>query len=96
MRSFAVSTPRLSSRATPPALAVLVFAASTAAAQPAADYCTLLTKADVEAVLKSRITKVEPAPLKEVPSTTMHDQTCLYAAGSRILRMTVTETLSPA
>ena len=95
MRSFAVenapAVPRHPVGPRPPR-----FAASSAAAQPAADYCTLLTKADVEAVLKTRTTKVEPAPLKEIPSTTMHDQTCLYAAGSRVLRMTVTETLSPA
>jgi hypothetical protein len=78
------------------ALVLVALSASSAPAQPAADYCTLLTKEDVEAALKMPVTKVTAAPLAEVPSTTMHDQTCVFAAGSRALRMTVTDTLSPA
>jgi hypothetical protein len=50
MRSVAVSTRRLSSRITPPALALLAFAASTGAAQTAADYCTLLTMFNIDLV----------------------------------------------
>ena len=83
------------SRVTRHALALLALSASAATAQPASDYCTLLTKEDVEAVLKMPVT-VTATPLAEVPSTTLHDQTCVFAAGSRALRMTVTETLSPA
>jgi hypothetical protein len=78
------------------ALLLIALSAPSAQAQPATDYCALLTKGDVEAVLKMPVTKMTAAPLAEVPSTTMHDQTCVFAAGSRALRMTVTETLSPA
>ena len=78
------------------ALVVVALAASSAQAQPATDYCALLSKEDVEAALDMPVTKVTAAPLAAVPSTTMHDQSCVFAAGSRALRMTVTETLSPA
>jgi hypothetical protein len=78
------------------ALVLVALWASCASAQPATDYCMLLSKEDVEAALKTPVTKVTAAPLAEVPSTTMHDQTCVFAAGSRALRMTVTDTLSPA
>jgi len=78
------------------AFLLLALSALPAAAQPVADYCTLLTSEDVEAAIKMPVAKVTAAPLAEVPSTTMHDQTCVFATGSRALRMTVTETLSPA
>lgn len=75
---------------------MLSLGAIPASAQPAAGYCTLLTKEDVEAALEVRLTNVRPSPLREIPSTQMRDQTCIFAAGSRVLRMTVTETLSPS
>jgi hypothetical protein len=90
-----VSKPRFPLRAVAPILALLAVSASAASAQPA-DYCALLTKEDVETALKTKVTKVTSAPLKEIPSTTMRDQSCVYEAGSRALRMIVTETLSPA
>jgi hypothetical protein len=77
-------------------LALVALSASPALAQPATDYCALLSRDDVEAALKMPVTKVTAAPLAEVPSTTMHDQSCVFQAGSRALRMTVTEALSPA
>jgi hypothetical protein len=77
-------------------LVLIALGAPSALAQPATDYCALLSKEDVEAALKTPVAKVTAAPLGQVPSTTMHDQTCVFAAGSRALRMTVTETLSPA
>jgi hypothetical protein len=78
------------------ALVLVALSAPSALAQPATDYCALLSKEDVETALEMPVTKVTAAPLAEVPSTTMHDQSCVFAAGSRRLRMTVTETLSPA
>lgn len=78
------------------ALVLVALSVSSALAQPATDDCALLSKEDVEAALKTPVTKVTAAPLAQVPSTTMHDQSCVFQAGSRALRMTVTETLSPA
>ena len=78
------------------AVVPVALAASSALAQPATDYCALLSKEDVEAALKMPVTKVTAAPFAEVPSTTTRDQTCVFSAGSRALRMTVTATLSPA
>jgi hypothetical protein len=91
-----LSKPRFSLHAVAPALALLAVSVSAASAQPTADYCALLTKEDVEAALETKVTKVTSAPLREIPSTTMHDQSCVYETGSRVLRMIVTETRSPA
>jgi hypothetical protein len=77
-------------------VAVLIFSSAPAAlAGAVSDYCRLFTKEDIETTLNIRITEVKPWPLKVVLGPeNLHDQACVFFAGSRTLRITVTETPS--
>jgi hypothetical protein len=53
------------------------------------------TKDDIEKTLNTSVTEVKPWPLKVVLGPEgLHDQACVFFAGSRTLRITVTETPS--
>lgn len=59
------------------------------------DYCRLFTKDEIEKTLNISITEVKPWPLKVVLGPEgLHDQACTFFAGSRTLRITITETPS--
>ena len=61
------------------------------------DYCRLFTKDEIEKTLNISVTEVRPWPLKVVLGPEgRHDQACVFFAGSRTLRITVTETPSTA
>jgi hypothetical protein len=72
-----------------------LFSAPAAFAGSASDYCRLFTKDDIEKTLNTSITEVKPWPLKVVLGPEgLHDQACVFFAGSRTLRITITETPS--
>ena len=61
------------------------------------DYCHLFTKDDIEKALNTHVTEIKPWPLKVVLGPEgLHDQACVFFAGSRVLRITITETPSMA
>src|SRR5215472_10199760 len=79
------------------ALAGLLVVASTPAAfaGSVSDYCHLFAKDEIEKTLNTNVTEVKPWPLKVVLGPEgLHDQACVFFAGSRTLRITVTETPS--
>ena len=79
------------------ALAALLVLFSAPAAFAGSDYCRLFNKDDIEKGLNARITEIKPWPLKVVLGPEgLHDQACVFFAGSRVLRITVTETPSMA
>jgi hypothetical protein len=73
----------------------LSFSAPAAFAGSLSDYCRLFTKDDIEKTLNTSVTEVKPWPLKVVLGPEgLHDQACVFFAGSRTLRITITETPS--
>jgi hypothetical protein len=69
--------------------------ASAALAASVSDYCRLFTKDDIEKTLNITVTETKPWPLKVVLGPEgLHDQACVFFAGSRTLRITITETPS--
>ena len=74
-----------------------LFSAPAAFAGSVSDYCRLFTKDDIEKTLNTSVTEVKPWPLKVVLGPEgLHDQACVFFAGSRTLRITITETPSMA
>jgi hypothetical protein len=66
-----------------------------ASARSVSDYCRLFTKEDLEKTLNTHITEIDPGPMKVVLGAEgLHDQACVFIAGSRLLRITITETRS--
>lgn len=75
----------------------VLFSAPAAFAGSVSDYCRLFTKDDIEKALNTRVTEIKPWPLKVVLGPEgLHDQACVFFAGSRVLRITVTESPSAA
>lgn len=73
----------------------VLFSLPAASARSASDYCRLFTKEDLEKTLNTHITEVDPGPMKVVLGAEgLHDQACVFIAGSRFLRITITETRS--
>src|SRR5580658_828274 len=74
---------------------LVLFSSPAAFAAPVSDYCRLFTKDDIEKTLNTSVTEVKPWPLKVVLGPEgLHDQACVFFAGSRTLRITITETPS--
>jgi hypothetical protein len=74
----------------------VLFPAPAAFARSVSDYCRLFTKEDIEKTLDTRVTEVAPGPMKVVLGAEgLHDQACVFVAGSRVFRITITETRSP-
>ncbi len=71
---------------------LLVLFSAPAFAGSVSDYCRLFTKDDIEKTLNIHVTEIKPWPLKVVLGPEgLHDQACVFFAGSRVLRITVTE-----
>jgi len=78
-------------------LALFSAPAAFAGSVSVSDYCRLFTKDDIEKTLNTSVTEVKPWPLKVVLGPEgLHDQACVFFAGSRTLRITITETPSMA
>jgi len=76
---------------------LVLFSAPAAFAGSMSDYCRLFTKDDIDEALNTRVTEIKPWPLKVVLGPEgLHDQACVFFAGSRALRITITETPSMA
>jgi hypothetical protein len=79
------------------AFAGVLILVSAQAAFAGSDYCHLFTKDDIEKTLNTHVTEIKPWPLKVVLGPEgLHDQACVFFAGSRVLRITITETPSMA
>jgi hypothetical protein len=73
----------------------VLFSLPAASARSVSDYCRLFAKEDLERALNTHITEVDPGPMKVVLGADgLHDQACVFIAGSRLLRITITETRS--
>jgi hypothetical protein len=76
---------------------LLLLSAPASFAGSVSDYCRLFTKDDIEKTLNTHVTEIKPWPLKIVLGPEgLHDQACVFFAGSRVLRITVTESPSTA
>jgi hypothetical protein len=74
---------------------LVMSSAPAALAGSVSDYCRLFTKEDIEKTLNITVTEVKPWPMQVLLGPQgLHDQSCVFFAGSRMLRITVTETRS--
>jgi hypothetical protein len=64
-------------------------------ARPVSDYCHFFKKDEIEKTLNAHVTEVAPGPLKVMLGAEgLHDQACVFFVGSRVFRITITQTRS--